>query len=312
MDSPSVAIIIVNWNAYKDTLECLKSLGKLTYNNFYVFIVDNGSTDCSFEILKGFIESENNFSLMIELIRSEKNLGFAGGNNLAIKKAYNQKFEYIWLLNNDTIVDTKSLSLLVDYIDRNKQVGIVGSKIYYYGSNVIWFAGGEFNQTSGKTIHLGMKEVDKGEFNSVEEVDYITGCSMLFRSDLINDIGYMREDYFLYYEETDYNIKAKRHGWKIVYVPDSIVYHKVSGSSGGENDPSPFVAYYKIRNGYWICKRNFSGTHIISFCYMLYKSFKLFVKIFAKNQPQKWKRIHCIYSGVKDALVLGSEMGGKE
>ncbi|MDN3954727.1 glycosyltransferase family 2 protein [Sporolactobacillus laevolacticus] len=301
MNQPSVAIILVNWNGYKDTKECLESLTLMSYSNFQVFIVDNCSTDNSYEKLESLVKN-NNYSYKINLLKTERNLGFAGGNNVAIKLVQSMGIKYIWLLNNDTIVENKALYALIDCMEKRKDVGIAGSKIYYYKNNIIWFAGGKFDIRTGKTAHIGYKKKDDGSYNTVKEVDYITGCSLIFRTDLINEIGYISEDYFLYYEETDFNIKAFQHGWKIIIVPESKIYHKVSMASGGEKNISPITEYYYTRNRYWVCKRNSSGIHYLAFLYMVYKSVKNIAKIIVKNQTNKSVRIKYILKGIRDAL----------
>ncbi|RYL93936.1 glycosyltransferase family 2 protein [Sporolactobacillus sp. THM19-2] len=303
MNNPDIAIILVNWNGYRDTIECLKSLNNLTYNHFQVFIVDNGSTDNSYALIYEHITHNFQYKFEIQLIQNKENMGFAGGNNIAIKRACKLGFQYIWLLNNDTIVDSSSLSTLVSCITKNRNVGIVGSKIFYYNTNKIWFAGGLVNLKTGKVKHIGIKKFNNESYNHIREVDYITGCSMLFRSEIIRSIGYISEDYFLYYEETDFNVKAHKAGWKIIFVPNSIIYHKVSVSSGGENNLSPYYAYYDIRNAFWLCKRNNAGLPVLAFLYMIYKSIKKMIQIVIKNQKNKKERIYLILNGIRDALL---------
>lgn len=275
---PSVAIIILNWNSYQDTYECLKSLEELNYNNFHVFLVDNASEDNSYEKLQRDYQN-NQFHINITFLQSGGNLGFAGGNNIGIKEAFRQGYEYYWLLNNDTIVDKNALIELVKIINDDSRIGIVGSKIYYYGTNTIWFAGGKVNFWSGDTMHIGWSEEDVGQYDSICEVDYITGCSMLFRKELIEKIGYLREDYFLYYEETDYNVRVKKAQYRILFVPQSVVYHKVSVSSGGEGNLSPYYYYYNIRNSYLFVKNTASFFHKQStFVNILWKTLKGIIK----------------------------------
>ncbi|MGG3006521.1 glycosyltransferase family 2 protein [Geobacillus stearothermophilus] len=289
-----VAIIILNWNAYDDTFECLKSLEHLTYPYFHVFLVDNDSQDDSFKKLQQDYK-EGKFNLDITFIRTGANLGFAGGNNVAIKEAYNQGYQYFWLLNNDTVVDPNALTPLVEVLEKDKQVGIVGSKIYYYGTNKIWFAGGKVNTWTGTSAHIGFKEEDKGQYNQLKEVDYITGCSLCFRKEILETVGYMKEDYFLYYEETDWNLKSSNNGWKIVYVPESVVYHKVSISTGGESNPSPYVAFYDIRNGYWMVKSTqMKYKWMTAYLYKYYKALKKLIKIAVCDYDRKLLRIKLI------------------
>lgn len=123
-----VAIIILNWNGWKDTIECLKSLNNLNYKNYEVIVVDNGSTDNSVEKIKEYIENKPKF----KLIANEKNLGFAGGNNIGIRYALNNEFEYILLLNNDTVVDENFLKPMVELLESSDDIGFVGPKTYFY------------------------------------------------------------------------------------------------------------------------------------------------------------------------------------
>ncbi|MCU5433795.1 glycosyltransferase family 2 protein [Bacillus mobilis] len=295
---PKVAIIILNWNSYNDTSECLESLGKMHYKNYHVFLADNDSKDGSFESLKKEYQ-ENKYSSNITFIQTGSNLGFAGGNNVAIKKAYENGFDYFWLLNNDTVVEENALIALIENIDKSPEIGIVGSKIYYYGTNKIWFAGGKVSTSTGVAGHIGLRAVDNGQFDKVESVDYITGCSLLFRREILETVGYMNEDYFLLFEETEWNIRIKQKGYKILYIPDSIIYHKVSISSGGENNIAPYAAYYEIRNGYVMVDRTQPSYYKIpAFCAMLFKAMKKHVKILLHGQDKKFVRSKYILLGV--------------
>lgn len=303
-----VAIIILNWNAYNDTFECLKSLEHLTYPHFHVFLVDNASQDGSFDKLQQDYK-DGKFHIPITFIQTGANLGFAGGNNVAIKQAYNQGYQYFWLLNNDTVVDPNALTPLVETLENDKQVGIVGSKIYYYGTNKIWFAGGKVNTWTGKTRHIGIKEEDVGQYDQLREVDYITGCSLGFRREILETVGYMCEDYFLYYEETDWNIRINNKGWKIVYQPSSVIYHKVSNSSGGERrSMPPYIAYYHVRNPFAMIrkmqKRCSYVRNFVAFLSMLWNVMKKSAKIFLLNEDNKFFRIELILKGFIDAINM--------
>ena len=300
---PGVGIILLNWNGYQDTYDCLKSLESLSYPNFKVYVVDNLSSDDSYARL---LEDHHNgeFKIPVDLIQSGGNLGFAGGNNIGIQAAYESGLEYIWLLNNDTVVDPYALTSLVIEMEKDQKIGIIGSKIYYYNTNLIWFAGGEVNEWFGSVNHPGLREKDEGQFNQLREVDFITGCSLLLRKELIETVGYMREDYFLYYEETDWNVRARQTGWKIVYCPQSIVYHKVSLSSGGEKNISPYVDYYDIRNGFHLILNTYGWSRVpTAFSSMIWKSVKKTLKIILKYN-NKGKRIHYLFMGIWDGCRL--------
>jgi GT2 family glycosyltransferase len=298
-----VAIVILNWNSYDDTIECLNSLVDLDYPFFEVFLVDNGSKDNSLVRIENEYR-RGKFPYIINILKSDRNLGFAGGNNIGIQKAYQENFNYFWLLNNDTTVDPNALNELINEIKGDSKVGIVGSKIYYYGTDIIWFAGGVVNKYTGKTSHIGFKEKDKFQYNNIKEVDYISGCSLLFKKELIETAGYMSEDYFLYYEETDWNLRAHKCDWKIKYVPGSIIYHKVSVSSGGENNLAPYVDYFYLRNCYIMIKRNQSSlSQIISLILLFFRFFKKMAKVYIFNLDRKKERIKYLFMGIKHGLL---------
>ncbi|MCI1880619.1 MAG: glycosyltransferase family 2 protein [Sporolactobacillus sp.] len=294
------AIIILNWNNYKDTAECLTSIGRLTDTNFCVFVVDNHSDDHSFAQIKADYTHNKYRKIECVFIENEKNIGFAGGNNRAIRQAYNLGYDYFWLLNNDTVVTKNSLTFLLRELRRYPEVGIVGSKIYYYATHKIWFAGGRIHPYTGRTEHIGIGETDHEQYDVKRTVDYITGCSLLFRREVIDSIGFMKEKYFLYYEEAEWNLRASHHGWKVVYVPQSRIYHKVSASSGGENSPAPYVAFYEIRNGYWLIKDTQKNRINITLAYLYkyYQALRKTIAIYRLHENRKLLRIKYILKGL--------------
>lgn len=299
MDEKSVAIILLNWNAYNDTVECLHSLEKLVYQNFHVFLVDNDSKDQSYEKLRAG-QLSGAFNLQLTIIQSGSNMGCAGGNNVGMKAAYEQGYEYLWMLNNDTIVDQHSLTRLVDEMETDHKIGIVGSKIINMNNNLVWFAGGSINPYLGTSKPYGIDQQESEEFNMRKEVDFVVGCSMLFRRELIELIGWLDEDYFIYYEDTDWNLKAKKAGMKIVYVPDSLIYHKESSSTKSE-ELSPHYAYYLMRNGYLFVKRNNPKYKMIALLYMAYRIVK-FHLLYVLNKDNKLKRSRMIFKGALHGL----------
>lgn len=268
MREKTVFVIVLNWNGKNDTLECLQSLQKTNYPNFKILVVDNGSTDDSVYAIKTSFPK-------VEVLETGENLGFAGGNNVGITYAYNQGADYIFLLNNDTSVKDDFISILVATGESDKQIGLIGSKIYYFDHpTIIWFAGGKI--TGLKGVHLGLNQEDSSQFNQTKEVDYLTGCALMIKREVIAKIGTLTEDYFLYYEDTDYSAKAKKAGFKIVYEPRSIIYHKVSRSTKAG---SISYIYYSIRNGLVNARRN--GTVFIK-CFAYVFAILLFIKQYFK------------------------------
>jgi len=253
MKDPKVFIIILNWNGLKDTLECLDSVFKLDYVNFEVIVVDNGSTDNSVEVIRQTYPQ-------VILIENRENLGYAGGNNIGIRYALKHGADYVWLLNNDTIVNPDSLTNLVEVAEKNKEVGILGSKIYYYDKrDILWFAGAYIDWNRAISPHIGLNQKDKGQYDIIMEVDRVTGCSMLVKRDVCDSVGLFDSDFFLYVEEVDWCVRAQKAGFKCIFVPTSIVYHKVSSTLKDVSyNYSLSFTYYNTRNFLYLIKKNFS------------------------------------------------------
>jgi GT2 family glycosyltransferase len=264
MTAPLVCILILNWNGWNDTIECVESCRKLSYPDFRIIIVDNGSVDGSETILRERFPD-------IELIQTGANIGFAGGNNVGIRYALEKGADYVWLLNNDTIVDAEALSALVQVAEGDKTVGMIGSKIVYHDDpNIIWYAGAVLDpQRPYRPYHRGLNEYDRGQYDEACETGYITGCSLLARKEMVEAVGFLDDDLFLYFEDVDWSARASAGGWKIVYCPGSMVYHKVSLSVGGA--ASPALLYYTARNRLYFVRRNFTGRLMDAFCYDIYE-----------------------------------------
>lgn len=246
---PVVYIIILNWNGWQDTLACVESCRNLSWSNFRILVVDNASSDGSEEILRSQLTD-------VEIIQSGANLGFAGGNNVGIRKALSSGADYVWLLNNDTVVDTEALSSLVNAMEGDKSVGIAGSKIYYLSDpQRIWSAGGFWDKGKLRLRQRGSNQLEKKQFENLCVIGSINGCSMLVRASLIREIGLLDESYFLYWEDTEWCARAKEFGYKILYVPFSKIWHKVSAKAGSG---SFLLYYYSTRNGFrFLKKRDF-------------------------------------------------------
>jgi len=246
-----VHIIILNWNGFEDTIECVESCLRLDYSPYEIVIVDNGSDDGSENILRKRFPG-------LKLIQTGANLGYAGGNNVGIRYAINEKPDYVWLLNNDTVVDSKALSALVSTAESEASIGMTGSKILSYSQpSHLLYAGGLVDMSIGSTEHVGMGCKDTGQFNESQETAYITGCSLLVKRPVIENIGLMNEAYFLYFEETEWCTKAKRAGYRLIYVPESVVLHKESVSTGKIKGA---VLYYLTRNRLYFISQNGTGV----------------------------------------------------
>lgn len=242
-----VYIILVNYNGLKDTLECLESLTHIEYHDYKIIVVDNGSTDNSLETLRNL---ENDSLIVLD---AGGNTGFSGGNNVGIKYAMEHNANYVLLLNNDTIVEKNFLTPLVETAKRRNDQAVITPKILYeFDKKTIWYAGGAFNKLTSRTSSFGIHEKDSGQFDREKDVSFVSGCCMLLPASVINIVGLMEEDYFLYCEDTDYCCRIQKRGIKLVYQPTSRIYHKVSASS---SKVSELMSYYIIRNKLYIVKR---------------------------------------------------------
>ena len=237
-----VAVILVNWNGYKDTAACLRSLRGIKYGAFKVVVVDNNSSGSEgIKLKESFPE--------ISLIQNKVNRGFAGANNDGLKWARLNGFEAAWVLNNDTVVDQDSLGFQIKHFSKNN-VAAVGSKILFFRSDRIWSRGVRMLDFSLKFpfIHF-FSNVGEGEQNKDEkkprDVSYISGCSILLRID--KSEAYFDEKYFAYCEDMDLCFRLRNKGYRLVYEPGSIVRHKASKSTGGKKY-NRTTLYYTTRN----------------------------------------------------------------
>ena len=336
MDHPRVSIVIINWNGWEDTIECLESLFRLKYSNFDVILVDNASEDDSLEKISAYCSGNlplksnffkynpnnkpitvhkyketfdkdkmhpihNSNNKHITIIENHENIGFSGGNNVGIKFAL-EFFDpdYILLLNNDTVVDENFLGELIKNGDSLDDVGILGPKIYVYDEpQTIWSAGCKISWKLSRGIQIGTNEVDKGQYNEIKEVEYVSGSAFLIKSEVIKKIGLMDEKYFLYFEESDWTLRANQEGFKSLYVPKSHIWHKVSRSGGGISNP---IGLYYITRNRWIFMKKWAKKS--DYWYFIFYQilgaliFPLGLSIYYKN----WSLFSAYYGGLKEGI----------
>ena len=250
-----IYIIVVNYNRPKETIECLRSISNLEIKNSWqlrTIIVDNSPE----KILKGKIKEFSN----VKLIETKQNTGFAGGNNIGIKYALKNQTDFVMLLNNDTEIDKQAIVHLISVFHKRKDIGITGPKIYFAPGfeylqqkyhkkdlgKVIWYAGGHIDWQNIMGVHENIDKVDKGQFNKPKEVEFISGCCMLIKKEVFEKADLLNEKYFLYLEDMDFCVRAKKAGFKLFFEPKAIVWHKNLGTS--KKTASGIQAYYYTRN----------------------------------------------------------------
>lgn len=334
-----VAIIILNWNGWGDTIECLESVYQIEYSDYDIVLVDNGSKDKSIEKIReyaaGDLLVESNFfkynpankpMYLIEytqdeleinnklrndldnlpskkkliLLKNNENYGFAEGNNIAIRYALSfLKPDYILLLNNDTVVDPGFLDELIRTAETDSGIGVLGPTIYDYkppsrlqssGSKILWNQGDAINLTFEEGIKTGVPE----------EVDAVTGCALLAKSELFSKVGLLNKNYFAYFEEIEWCVRARDAHYKIMYVPKGKVWHKGGATS---NKITGFALYHHTRNRFWFMKQHASHKqYAIFISYFLGFKFFSFVgwALLHRNKPL----LMSFLKGVKDGLLV--------
>jgi len=245
--SPLVWIVVLNWNRPEDTIACVSSLLQLNYPAFRILIVDNGSTDDSAERFRTLAGAD--------LLVCETNLGFGVGNNRGIEYALERGAEYILLLNNDTTVSPSLVSTLVRVAETDTRIGIVGPTIFYADRpDRVWFSGMHFRHglyVVRRGLHLGKHP------SPIEDVDFVSGCGMLGRRQLWQNVGLFDPRFFMYYEDLDLCIRAAKAGYRIVCATQAEMWHALSASSGGPD--SALKQYYQVKSTFLFCRKHTRG-----------------------------------------------------
>ena len=246
----SVYVILLNWNGWRDTLECLESLSEITHHNTHIIVVDNASEDDSVCNLK---KSKTQF----DLLQATRNLGFSGGNNLGISMALDRGADYILLLNNDTVVAKNIVDEFLAVAQSSPRIGAVGAKIYYLDTpTLIWYAGG--SAASDKFDcpgHRGGNELDVGLYEEVVPTSFINGCAFFIKASAIREIGMLDEDYFYMFEDVDWTERLYQSGYECLYAPKAIVYHKTHRSTNGSLT-AQWRYFYERNRLLWLNKRH--------------------------------------------------------
>jgi GT2 family glycosyltransferase len=251
---PHVGIVVINWKRPDCTVACLRSLKALDYPSCRIVVVDNGSRDGSPADIRARFRD-------VTVIENGRNLGFAGGNNVGIDHLLRSGADYVLLLNDDTEVAPDLLRMLVQAAEGDGRIGIVGPKIYYYDQpDVIWSAGGALDRY-GQASHLQVDERDDGAAPAVRDVDYVTGCAILVKRSVIERVGALDERFFAYFEEAEWCARARRAGFRVVFVSQARMWHKIEADA---RPRSRLYQYLMARNRLLYLRCSGAGPWIIS------------------------------------------------
>lgn len=244
--SGRVVSVVLNTNRRDDTCACLASLRANTYADHEIVVLDNGSTDGSVEAIRArFPETE--------IIRLGENRGYTGNNNIGIRAALDRGADWVFVLNEDVVLAPDCLTQLLAVAVSDPRIGILGPMVYHHDEpGVIQSAGGRLGRY-WISSHFGQNERDRGQFREPRSVEWISGCAILVRRALIEQVGMFDERFFIYWDETDWCVRASRVGWRIVHVPAARVWHK-----GVQRDyrPRPSVTYYSTRNRFLMLSKH--------------------------------------------------------
>ena len=322
--SKKLAIILVNWNSYALTDDTLQSLYQTSYQDYDIICVDNASTDDSLNQLK-----TNHAGIII--LTCDQNTGFTGGNNKGMQYALDHGYAYTLLLNNDVAVESDFLEPLVQALDANKNLGAVQPLIYFHHDRtLIWNAGSTYNKWLGvtKTIGYNKKDADQKERyktkkyqteryqkqgdtknnQPIQNIDWITGCAFMVKTDVLKKVGLLYEPFFIYYEDVDLSFRIKNAGYDLGYVSASVIYH-IAGMSHkstkktAEGYVSPKVHYLNARNHIWLLKKYTNLLHaptVILYQSIYYLSVTGYFII-----RGRWQKIKALYKGIGEGLKFG-------
>ncbi len=294
---PHVTIVILNWNRVADTLECLDSLVRMKYPSFSIVVVDNSSTDGSPEA----IERWGREQLPLTQIRNAENRGFVRGSNQGMRHALSTDTDYVFLLNNDTVVEPDLMKLLVAAAERSGDIGMVGPKVYQHGKGPVLDSAGTRTITwLAQGFLLGHGEEDRGQYDHPGEMPYVTGTALLVKRAVLEEVGLMDEDYFCYFDDFDWGVKARKAGFKLLLEPRAVVHHKGSQTAGFN---SPFYVHHMVRSRILFARKNVPPL-LYLFAFLPY----LFLYRYLRPAAilvfrRRWDHLCALHRGIRDGFT---------
>jgi GT2 family glycosyltransferase len=297
-----VGVVLLNWNGYEFTSACIESLLASAFRPAQIMVFDNASTDDSPDrIMQSFPE--------VCVVRSDTNLGFTGGNNRGIQRLLATDTDLIWILNNDTVVDGRCLEILVAEMQRESDIAVATGKILFEAPpDMIWYAGANWRYWSLSAPHIGQLESDRGQYDRAADVGFVSGCCMLVRRSAFETVGLFDERFFAYSEDADWCLRARQAGLRLRYVPQAVLWHKVSaslrkntlGTSAGKT--SPYSYYLTTRNRLFIIRQyaDRPWEWLTALVCLLGNCFYLSAGFIALR---RWRKLSSLWRGVYDGFT---------
>jgi GT2 family glycosyltransferase len=288
MSKSPVGVVIVNWNLKDSLRETLKSFRKVNYPDLQIVVSDNASSDGSQDMVRTEFPE-------VHLMTREKGLGYAKGASVGMEYLAD-KTKYIFSTTNDVLVDPELINVLVGYAEAHPDAGVLGTKIYYHDQGtLLWSAGGRIHPLVGHAYHFGWNRHDKPRYDYIRECDFVTGCGFLLRTEPAKRINFFNSDLVFYAEDADFCYRMREQGFKIVYIPKAVMWHKTSTTLAKNR---PLQLHYITRNMLYILKQRRVGGYPFTFWSHLFfwMPFKLAIYVLA----MRWKNVSGIYNGLQD------------
>lgn len=283
---------MLNWNQKSDSLECLDSIARMTYPSFSIVVVDNGSSDDSPNAIKQWSYK----NLPITLIRNSKNMGFVSGSNTGIRQALTTNSSYVFLVNNDTVIEPEAVTILVDTAEQSVNIGMVGPKIYQYGKGrILDSVGTRTLPWLAQGFLVGHKEEDRGQYDIKADIPYVTGTALLVKRSVLQKIGLMDEDYFNYFDDFDWGLRARQAGFRLVINPEAVIQHKGSQAIGFD---SPFYIHHMVRSRILFARKHISLLPFL-FTFLPYLVFYRYLRPATLMATSvKWRHLRALHRGI--------------
>jgi len=264
---PLVYTVILTWNNGDDAIECLESFHRLDYSNHKIVVVDNASTDDTIARVRERFPQ-------LRILENRANLGYAEGNNVGIRYALENGADYVFILNDDTVVAPEVLALLIQAGEQDESIGMLGPRVVSYTNHSLGYLGASIDWTSGTPLYV------PATASAIQDAEYLAGCALLVKAKVAREIGFFDPAYFCYFEDADWGIRCRRAGYRCVTVPQAEIYHK--GTPDNSKHLSMRSGFYYWRNQYLFMRRYAGGgrlpSFLLSYTYLTCKQFYLLTR----------------------------------